>query len=112
MTTIKRFHLDADRYLFDFKRCKASDGWAQVDTSQDASYYGTWCNPFQLKLVTYCEGDVTIQNYENPIKFSDGIRELVQWNKDYGHKLIGIDPGFNDKLKTRLSEYGLGDLLH
>ena len=46
-----------DRYSFDFKLCTPKNGWAQVDTSQDASYFGTWANPFERKTVSYCEGD-------------------------------------------------------
>ena len=34
-----------DRYVYDFSVCTYEKGWAQIDTRQDASYYGTWTNP-------------------------------------------------------------------
>ena len=36
----------ADRYLYDFKVLTIDKGWAQLDSRQDASYYGHW-NPRQ-----------------------------------------------------------------
>ena len=30
-----------DRYRFDFDLCSCARGWAQVDTAQDASWFGT-----------------------------------------------------------------------
>ena len=56
METIRDF-ASTDRYIFDFKLCTTGKGWAQVDTEQDASYFGTWANPFELKVVSYTEGD-------------------------------------------------------
>jgi hypothetical protein len=35
----------SDRYVYDFVLCTYDKGWAQIDTRQDASYYGTWTNP-------------------------------------------------------------------
>lgn len=110
--TIERFHIHADRYEFDFNRCKSSDGWAQVDTEQDASYFGTWANPFQLRIVTYVEGDVTVEAFASIAEFSYGIRRIKAWNDENGFRFTGIDPGFNESAKTLWSEYGLGDLLH
>ena len=46
MKTEKNF-IEADRYLFDFYHCSTKKGYAQLDTSQDASYYGTWTNPLK-----------------------------------------------------------------
>ena len=68
METIKKF-MPADRYVFDFKLCAPRDGWAQVDTSQDASYYGTWANPFKLEVITYLEGDIVIKKADNTDEF-------------------------------------------
>ena len=53
--------LMGDRYKYDFRQCKPSDGWAQLDTKQDAPYYGNWINPLTLETLSYCEGDVSHQ---------------------------------------------------
>lgn len=41
MKTIRTF-APGERYDFDFGECSYANGWAQIDTRQDASYYGTW----------------------------------------------------------------------
>ncbi len=38
---ITREFAPADRYTYDFGLCSYENGWAQVDTAQDASYFGT-----------------------------------------------------------------------
>lgn len=50
--TITREFAPADRYIYDFKYCSTSNGWAQIDTSQDASYFGQWINP--AKRLIFC----------------------------------------------------------
>jgi hypothetical protein len=44
MKIIRRFQ-PGDRYRFDFDLCSCARGWAQVDTAQDASRFGTWASP-------------------------------------------------------------------
>lgn len=82
-----------------------------MDTSQDASYYGTWANPFELKLVNYCEGDVTESQWDTEAGFVAGVRELERWAREGGY-WRGIDGMCNDRLIARFRELGLGDLLH
>lgn len=100
------------RYLYDFGPCSASNGFAQIDTGQDASYYGTWANPFKLMTVCFCEGDVTINEAETPEEFAAHIREIRDWNEQNGHRFLGIDPGCNEALRAQFVTYGLHDLLH
>ena len=96
MKTERNF-LPGDRYAYDFKHCTTAKGFAQVDTSQDASYFGTWANPFTLQIVSYCEGDVTIQTADNEAEFLQEILNIRIWNEENGHKFLGIDPGFNEE---------------
>ena len=42
-----------DRYTYDFGLCSYENGWAQVDTAQDASYFGTWANPTRLMILSF-----------------------------------------------------------
>jgi hypothetical protein len=109
---IKRLFEDTDRYRFDFKLCTTAKGYAQIDTGQDAWYFGTWTNPFELRTVNYCEGDVTISDAETAEEYEKDIRAIKKRNLDNGHRFIGIDPGFNEGLKEKLVELGLGDLVH
>lgn len=111
MKTVREF-APADRYTYDFGTCSARNGFAQVDTSQDASYFGQWANPTRLMIVGYCEGDVTIQTANNAEEFVAEIRKIKAWNEEHGHRFMGIDPGLNDDIERAFHKIGLGDLLH
>ena len=50
------FIMNGDRYQFDWGECSTANGYAQVDTKQDAWYYGTWANPETFTIVSYAEG--------------------------------------------------------
>ena len=91
---ITREYAPADRYLYDFGLCSYVKGWAQVDTAQDASYFGTWANPTRLLIFNYCEGDTTLKEVASPEEFSAELREINTWNRAHGHGPARIDPGF------------------
>ena len=112
MQTTRGFIEMGDRYRFDFEDCTIAKGFAQIDTSQDAWYYGTWANPFTKQIVSYCEGDVIVQQSESPQEFTAEIRSIKKWNEDSGFRFIGIDPGFSSKLQKEFVALGLLDLLH
>ena len=111
MKTITEF-APGDRYRYDVGLCSTKNGFAQIDTSQDAWYFGTWANPERLMIVCYCEGDVTIQTADTPAEFVAELHKLKQWNEENGHRFIGIDPGFNEVLKKGFCDIGLADMLH
>ena len=103
-----------DRYAYDLDHCPPRDGWLQVDTAQDAWYYGTWTNPDRLEIVQYAEGDTTRIVCEDADDYVRELRELHAWNVEAGH-WKGIDPGLGklrDHACRRLAELGLSDLLH
>ena len=111
MKIIREF-APADRYVYDFGICSSKNGFAQVDTDQDASYYGTWASPKKLAIVCYCEGDVTTTICDNTDEFVSQIEELKKWNDESGHNFKGIDPGFNVDLKQSFISIGLEKYLH
>lgn len=95
MKTIRRFDPLGDRYQFDASLCKRGAGWAQVDTTQDASYFGTWTNPTARQVLSFAEGDITLESAESDEEY---------WK--------GIDPGFDENLRAAFHRLGLEDLLH
>jgi hypothetical protein len=111
MNTTREF-APADRYLYDFGLCSYKNGWAQVDTGQDASYYGTWANPTRLMIFNYCEGDTTLHRADNPEEFAAALRSIDQWMEKAGHGPARIDPGFDPAMKEAFERLGLADLLH
>lgn len=111
MQTQQLFEPGSDRYAFDFKLCTSKRGWAQIDTKQDASYYGTWANPFERVFVNYCEGDVTIKRCNDDAEFVQVITENKEWNVAAGYWL-GIDGMCDERIINKFKELGLGELLH
>ena len=108
--TIKKqeyFVESGNRYNYDWKL----KGYSQVDTKQDAWYYGHWANPFKFRLIGYVEGDVTIQTAQNKEEFIDLMRSTAKWFKDNDDELK-IDCLLNEKQEQAWKELGLVDLLH
>ena len=109
---ITREFAPADRYLYDFGLCSYANDWAQVDTAQDASYFGTWANPTRLLIFTYCEGDTTLKEAESPEEFAAELRAIDEWNIRAGHGPARIDPGYDPAMKADFERLGLADMLH
>ena len=107
----------SDRYKYDFGSMTYGKGWAQIDTTQDASYYGTWTNPDRRELFNYCEGDTTLTQCDTDDDYARAVRECADWNKERNY-WRGIDPGFTgegrlgDGMAEKFRALGLGDLLH
>lgn len=112
MTIIIRDFAPADRYLYDFKLCTISKGWAQIDTGQDASYFGQWINPAKREIFCYCEGDLILTRCDTDEDLQEEIRKMKAWNEEQGHRFMGIDPGFSEALKGSLAAAGLQEYLH
>jgi hypothetical protein len=97
---------DATRYDFDFGECAYALGWAQVDTNQDASYFGFWCNPETLEIVEFAEGDLTRKKCDGPIEFGNEIDDFcAAWDGR-------IDPGLGETVAIKFRKLGMGHLLH
>ncbi len=112
MKTTRNFEMCSNRYKYDFGLLTAGNGWAQVDTEQDASYFGTWANPFDLKVFSFTEGDTCLREAENKAEFKAEMLKIKQWNEENGWRFIGIDPGFSKKLRQKFHNIGLESLLH
>lgn len=116
--TIKRDFAPADRYLYDFKVLTIEKGWAQLDTRQDASYYGHWINPVTREIFSYCEGDTCLTTCETDAEMQAYLADMTAWNVEMGYapfrngKPVGIDPGFNTDLKMACIGAGLSAWMH
>lgn len=107
--TFRTFVENADRYFFDFNVCR---GWPQIDTGQDASYYGTWCHPEKLKIVNFCEGDVHVTECEDEQDFISEIRRIKRNNKKYGWGFMGVDCLCEPEFEQFFQFNNASDLIH
>lgn len=108
--TTKRSFLSIDRYYFDFKQCKYSDGWAQLDTDQDAWYFGNWVNLRTLQFVSYAEGDIIEKQCSNLEEFKKELKETFKWYRKNGYNpridIYEMTKEYRDA-GYRVSKYGL-----
>jgi len=108
METTHEFH-PADRYFYDFGLCSVKNGYAQLDTRNDAPYFGMWANPMKRIIFSYIEGDCNTTKCETDTEFVEEITRIAEL---YGTEFLGIDPGFDKTLKARFVSLGLKNLLH
>ncbi len=97
-----------NRHTFDFGLDR---GWAQLDTTQDASYYGGWTSPTERAILTYVEGDVEYRSFPAEAEYATALREWVDWAKDV-KRFRGIDGMCRPKLIDHLKRLGFADALH
>ena len=111
MRKTERFDPEGSRYAFDFGLCTPGDGWAQVDTREDAWYFGTWTNPTLRQIVSYREGDISVECADDDAEYVEALRALHRWNVGNGH-WKGIDTMLNEDVARAFERLGLDDLLH
>jgi hypothetical protein len=108
ITTTREF-AESNRYQYD--NLLLSRGFAQIDSAQDASYYGNWADPVRLILFSYIEGDCQTVQCETELEFKEQIYKVCDWLRLH-NTLYGIDPGIKQESKDRWVALGLSDLLH
>ena len=101
-------HCPADRYLYDFGPCR---DFAQVDTCQDASYFGIWACPTRRVIFSYCEGDCTTTECDTDEEFRAEIHRIRDFANSVG-TFRGIDPGLSPAKVEAWTAIGLAELLH
>ena len=104
------FDLFGNRYKYD-KLFGPDKGWAQLDTKQDASYYGGWINPVTLELFSYTEGDVTHTRCDDDADFTTTLRECIEWHREREY-FIGIDCWQRPQIIEALTRLGFAQELH
>lgn len=101
----------ADRYLYD---CGLPADFAQLDTSEDASYFGNWASAKRLTLFSYCEGDCVTTVCETAEEFRAEIEQFCAFCARIGYEFRGIDPGWihSEQILDPWRDCGLAHLIH
>lgn len=76
-------HAPSDRYEIDVADDFA--GWAQYDTDQDAAYHGVWVHRADRAVLSYCEGDWSLEVYADDATYCAAIEHM---NSVYGAGFI------------------------
>jgi len=98
---------DGDRYVYDFGLCR---DFAQVNTSEDAAWFGIWACPSRLVVFTFCEGDCCTVQCESAAEFRDEMHRVRDFANRMG-KFHGVDPGTDAAKVQQWQALGLGELL-
>jgi hypothetical protein len=90
ITKTEGFAPNLSRYYFD----RNLKGFAQVDTSEDASYYGNWANASTFELFSFAEGDTCHTKCDTPEEFREEMQRFVDFcERQGGDYFRGVDPG-------------------
>ena len=81
-TVLHRMFLPSERYVIDFAPDFQSGGWRQFDTDQDAAYFGVWYSAPQRLVLTYCEGDWTLEVAEDAEAMAAAVKRLCDFYRE------------------------------
>jgi hypothetical protein len=111
ITKTHKFIRDGNRYKYD--RSLPTD-FAELVTTQDASYYGNWASAKRLTLFSYCEGDCVSTQCSTVEEFLQEINSFQLFCSETGYQFTGIDPGLvrTDEVLQPWRDAGLAHLLH
>lgn len=87
---VTKGHSGGDRYQYDSDLCSYEKGWVQIDTNQDASYYGHWCNLESLQFFSFVEGETTLFEYESIEEFKQALVEQRDFHLQDGRWSIDV----------------------
>ena len=71
---VRHLLLHGDRYHFDFNLDLGI--WEQLDTENDASYFGVWINKTELRILSFVEGDLYLTLCPDPVSYDAEVSEL------------------------------------
>lgn len=92
-TVTEKGHTFRERYYYDYGKCKS---WAQLDTNQDAPYYGTWACPIMREFICFAEGDETHIKLDTDEEFIKEINDWLSYMTESGWN-PRIDPGLKEE---------------
>lgn len=73
-----------DKYRIEWRLMDdGAAGWSEVRTSQDAPYFGVYASQKARALLTYCEGDIILQESPSEESYLQNLEEAVQYYKKY-----------------------------
>lgn len=100
----------ADRYFYDFGLCSSTGDWAQMDTAQDAPWFGQWANPFDRQIIIYAEGDRTLIECGTDAEFTAKLDEIAGFHHN-NDEWKGIDT-WSVRIRERFVAASARHLVH
>jgi hypothetical protein len=103
-----------DRYdIASMALLNLSNGWAQIDTWQDASYFGVWTNPARMEIFSYAEGDTCLEKCTDAADYVDAVKRCISF---YEHPRqpcrIDVFESRFPEIAKAFRDLGLGEFIH
>ena len=111
---IERSHAPSSRYDYDATLNSAA-GWAQVDTRNDCSYYGSWANPEKRQWFSYVGGDTTLVTCDSDDEYRAYVQETLDWHssKTYSAKIdCCLNTPAYRAIRAHFERLGFGEHCH
>jgi hypothetical protein len=71
---VRHLVLPGERYVFDWNLDRGA--WEQLDTENDASFFGIWINKAELRILSFVEGDVYLTLCTDADSYDAEVAEL------------------------------------
>lgn len=109
-TLLRGFDLHGSRYDYDEKRT-AANGWVQIDTCQDAPYFGIWAHAANRRIATFCEGDLMVEICDDDADFQKSLQACLAFY-DRDGRPTKIDAAFSEPVAAPYHALGFSDRIH
>ena len=103
-------HKVDNRYAYDFGLCSSQGDWAQMDTAQDAPWFGQWANPFTRQILCYAEGDRTLIECSTDAELAAELDRIAAFHRE-NDRWKGIDT-WSVRIRERFAAAGARHLVH
>jgi hypothetical protein len=104
---ITKTHIDdMDRYQIDFSMVGATGGYVQIDTVEDASWFGMWLDSRSRRLVIFAEGDLEVRSYDSDADLVTDLEHLDRRYVSEGRRGLRFDP-WTDELTAAVNAMGV-----
>lgn len=90
-------------------------GFAQVDTRQDAPYFGLWASARKRQIFCYCEGDISLTECDNDFAFALEMLRTIAFYDESGYgptRIDAYDWGHTLVVAREFARVGLWGFLH
>ncbi len=107
----RTFAEDGTRYEIDSGVCNSATGFCQIDTDQDASYFGIWTSPTRRVVCSFMEGDITVKEASTDAEYREVLVNCLtshrHRNEARPHAMIDLGIAGRDDFRDAFVSLGL-----
>jgi hypothetical protein len=116
ISTTRTFAEDGNRYEIDNGVCNSASGFCQIDTSQDASYFGIWTSPSQRAVCSFMEGDITVEKATTDAEYREILVNCLTShrhnNEAHPHAMIDLGISRRDEFRDAFVTLGMASYIY